>query len=217
MNWRRMTLETRQAYRQILDAVSVTPEMEQRVLAGLRNALDRKGSGTYRWQPRLAVACAALVICAAAVLPLWLESRPPVETPPVQVTWGAQQFDSIADLADSLSYPLLLPAQVPEGYQLDGIRCLQGHLAEVSWQGDEGTLIYRMAPGNEDVSGDFTAYGWEDTLNAGTYTVTCKGEDGQVFLAVWNDGTYSFSLHASAGLTAEQVMTVIESLSPAEM
>ena len=41
-------METRQAYRQILDTVSVTPEMEQRVLAGLRNALDRKGSSTYR-------------------------------------------------------------------------------------------------------------------------------------------------------------------------
>lgn len=210
-------METRQAYRQILDAVSVTPEMERRVLAGLRTALDGNGRRTYRWQPRLAAACAALVVCAAAFFPLWLESRSPVETPPVQVTWGAQQFDSIAGLADSLSYPLLLPAQVPEGYQLDGIRCLQGQLAEVTWQGDEGTLIYRMAPGDEDVSGDFTTYGWEDTLNVGAYTVTCKGEDGHVFLAVWNDGTYSFSLHASAGLSAEQVTAIIESLAPVEM
>lgn len=33
------TLECEQAYHTILDAVSVTPEMERRVLAGLRNTL----------------------------------------------------------------------------------------------------------------------------------------------------------------------------------
>ena len=142
-------METRQAYRQIMDAVSVTPEVERRVLA------------------------------------------------------------------DSLSYPLLLPAEVPDGYALDSIRCLQGQLAEVVWQGAGGqSLTYRMAPGAEDVSGDFTAYGWEDTLTAGAYTVTCKGEDALVFLAVWSDGTYSFSLHASAGLTTGQTAELIESLSP---
>ena len=214
MNWRRMTLETRQAYRQILDAVSVTPEMGRRVLTGLRRSLDPgRRPAAPRWQPRLAAACAALAICTAAAFPLWLESRSPAETPPVQVTWDAQQFDSIAGLADSLSYPLLLPAQVPEEYQLDGIRCLQGQLAEVVWQGDNGqSLTYRMAPGTEDISGDFTAYGWEDTLNTGAYTVTCKGEDGSIFLAVWNDGTYSFSLHASDGLTSDQVLVMIQSM-----
>lgn len=91
----------------------------------------------------------------------------------------------------------------------------QGQLAEVVWQGAGGqSLTYRMAPGTEDVSGDFTAYGWEDTLTAGAYTVTCKGEDALVFLAVWSDGTYSFSLHTSAGLTTGQTAELIESLSP---
>ena len=213
MNWRRMTLETRQAYRQIMDAVSVTPEMERRVLTGLRRSLDTgRRPAAPRWQPRLAAACAALVVCAAAFFPLWLESRSPLETPPVQVTWGAQQFDSIGELADSLSYPLLVPTSIPEGYQPKAFRCLQGELAEVSWQSEDGTITYRMAPGNEDVSGDFTAYGWEKILNIGAYTVSCKGEDGVVFLAVWSDGTYSFSLHASAGLTPDQVTDVIESL-----
>jgi len=212
-------METRQAYRQIMDAVSVTPEVERRVLAGLRRSLDtgRRPAAPRRWQPRLAAACAALILCGAAALPLWLDSRAPVETPPVQVTWGTQQFGSVGELADNLSYPLLLPAEVPEGYEPESIRCLQGQLAEVVWQGaDSQSLTYRMAPGEQDVSGDFTAYGWEETLTAGSYTVTCKGEDALVFLAVWSDGTYSFSLHASAGLTTEQTTGLIQSLSPVD-
>lgn len=212
-------METRQAYRQIMDAVSVTPEVERRVLAGLRRSLDtgRRPAAPRRWQPRLAAACAALILCGAAALPLWLDSRAPVETPPVQVTWGTQQFGSVGELADNLSYPLLLPAEVPEGYEPESIRCLQGQLAEVVWQGaDSQSLTYRMAPGEQDVSGDFTAYGWEETLTAGSYTVTCKGEDALVFLAVWSDGTYSFSLHASAGLTTEQTTELIQSLSPVD-
>ena len=60
--------------------------------------------------------------------------------------------------------------------------------------------------------GDFTSYSWEKTITAGPYTVTCKGEDGLVLLAVWSDGTYSFSLHTSAGLTTDQVQAIIESI-----
>lgn len=207
-----MTLESRQAYRKIMDAVTVTPEVERRVLAGLRTALETgQKPALRRWQPRLA-ACAALVICAAAGFPLWLDSRTPAETPPVQVTWSAQQFESTGELAEQLSYPLLLPAWLPEGYALESARCLQGELAEICWQADGQTITYRMAPGDGDISGDFTAYGWEEELTAGTYAVTCKGEKGLVFLAVWSDGTYSFSLHASAGLSVEEVTAVIESI-----
>ena len=207
-----MTLESRQAYRKIMDAVTVTPEVERRVLAGLRTALETgQKPALRRWQPRLA-ACAALVICAAAGFPLWLDSRTPAETPPVQVTWSAQQFESTGELAEQLSYPLLLPAWLPEGYTLESARCLQGELAEICWQADGQTITYRMAPGDGDISGDFTAYGWEEELTAGAYAVTCKGEEGLVFLAVWSDGTYSFSLHASAGLTVDQVTALIESL-----
>ncbi|WP_140402165.1 hypothetical protein [Flavonifractor sp. An306] len=206
-------METRQAYRRIMDAVTVTPEVERRVLAGLRTALETGQKPAYRrWQPRLAAACAALVICAAAGFPLWLDSRTPAETPPVQVTWSAQQFESTGELAEQLSYPLLLPAWLPEGYALESARCLQGELAEVCWQTDGQTITYRMAPGDGDVSGDFTAYGWEEELTVGTYAVTCKGETGLVFLAVWSDGTYSFSLHASAGLSVEEVTALIESI-----
>ena len=205
-------METRQAYRRIMDAVTVTPEVERRVLAGLRTTLETgQKPALRRWQPRLA-ACAALVICAAAGFPLWLDSRTPAETPPVQVTWSAQQFESTGELAEQLSYPLLLPAWLPEGYALESARCLQGELAEICWQADGQTITYRMAPGDGDISGDFTAYGWEEELTAGTYAVTCKGEEGLVFLAVWSDGTYSFSLHASAGLTVDQVTALIESL-----
>lgn len=205
-------MESRQAYRKIMDAVTVTPEVERRVLAGLRTALETgQKPALRRWQPRLA-ACAALVICAAAGFPLWLDSRTPAETPPVQVTWSAQQFESTGELAEQLSYPLLLPAWLPEGYALESARCLQGELAEVCWQADGQTITYRMAPGDGDISGDFTAYGWEEELTAGTYAVTCKGEKGLVFLAVWSDGTYSFSLHASAGLSVEEVTAVIESI-----
>ncbi|MBM6886698.1 hypothetical protein [Pseudoflavonifractor phocaeensis] len=206
-------MESRQAYRKIMDAVTVTPEVERRVLAGLRTALETRQKPAYRrWQPRLAAACAALVICAAAGFPLWLDSRTPAETPPVQGTWSAQQFESTGELAEQLSYPLLLPAWLPEGYTLESARCLQGELAEICWQADGQTLAYRMAPGDGDISGDFTAYGWEEELTAGTYAVTCKGENGLVFLAVWSDGTYSFSLHASAGLSVEEVTAVIESI-----
>lgn len=46
----------------------------------------------------------------------------------------------------------------------------------------------------EDISGDYTKYSDVKTEKIGDWDVTLKGNDGKVVLAVWNDGTYSYSI-----------------------
>ena len=47
-------------------------------------------------------------------------------------------------------------------------------------------------------------------MEAGSASVTLKGNDGLVYLAVWTDGGYSYALNVTAGLSQSD-MTVLVS------
>ena len=64
-------------------------------------------------------------------------------------------------------------------------------MAQLNWP--EG-ISYRAGPGSQEVSGSYTAYGWERSQSAGEQMVTIKGNGDWTYLAAWKDGTYSHAL-----------------------
>ena len=60
--------------------------------------------------------------------------------------------------------------------------------------GEDETARIRKAPGADDVSGDYNEYAETETVDAGGVSVTMKGENGLVKLAVWTNGDYSYAL-----------------------
>ena len=71
--------------------------------------------------------------------------------------------------------------------------------------GGGDTLLYRVGPGGGDVSGDYNAYPDTWSVEAGGVSVTCKGADGTVSLALWERDGYSFSLSSEHGLSTVAV------------
>ena len=84
-------------------------------------------------------------------------------------------------------------------------------LGEVDYSDGENTLSIRKGTSTEDISGDYNSYSEEGTLTVGENTLTIKGKDGKISLAVWNDGTYSYAISGS-GLTSEQVSEIAEAI-----
>ena len=60
--------------------------------------------------------------------------------------------------------------------------------------GEDETARIRKAPGADDVSGDYNEYAETETVDAGGVSVTMKGENGLVKLAIWTNGDYSYAL-----------------------
>lgn len=121
-----------------------------------------------------------------------------------------QECASQAELEKAAGFSVPQPV-VPAGYALKARRVLSGQMAELVYAKGEETLTYRVSPGSEDNSGDYTVYQTESTLPAGGAAVTCRGEGATVSLALWTWDGYSFSLAASAGLSSGQVKTAVES------
>ena len=134
----------------------------------------------------------------------------------MQGGYGSVEYDSPQALAEALSWPLAIPTALPEGYSLLLAQSLPGELAELRWSDGTDTLCYRMAPGSEDISGDYTQYGEISTRAVGTRSVQCRGEGGMIYTAVWTADGYSCSLSASGGLSPAELEGILSSIQSTE-
>lgn len=85
-------------------------------------------------------------------------------------------------------------------------------LAEIDYTGEGKTACYRKAAGTEDCSGDYNVYTDVTEFEAGSITVTLKGDAGQYTLAIWTDGSYSYSLSLSDGLSLSDWQALMNSM-----
>ena len=78
--------------------------------------------------------------------------------------------------------------------------------------GEDRAAYVRKASGAEDISGDYNDYEEEQTVEAGSVSVTMKGNDGLVYLALWTDGGYSYALNVTAGLSQSDMAALVSEI-----
>lgn len=85
-------------------------------------------------------------------------------------------------------------------------------LAEIYYTGEGKTACYRKAAGTVDCSGDYNVYTDVTEFEAGSITVTLKGDAGQYTLAIWTDGSYSYSISLSDCLSLSDWQALMNSI-----
>lgn len=205
----------RQAYREVMDHIAVTEDMRERVLQHIRT-MDlpaAKDRARTVWTRRLAAAaCFAVLVVGAVTLPR-IHTPSQGENPPEveHGVWNRTQAASLEELSQVVGFAVegleTLPFPVVEtSYTAYG-----KEMAEVTYTGETQSLVYRKTAGSTDPSGDYTAYSHVLVLELETGTVTLKGEEGSYCLALWEDGTYSYSARASQGYSQDQWVQLLES------
>lgn len=202
-----MTLS--EAYREIMAQITVTDEMRERVLTQVRQAGPRSRTpspspSTFRryWA---AAACLAVLVAGAAVLPQFLPLAETVPTPGVVAP--IPDFKEVASaqaLSEAVGFQVPELTQLPFPVTETTYTAFGSQMAQICYSGADQSLVFRMAAGTDDPSGDYTAYTQTQTAEIGTYTVTLKGDDGTFSLALWQDGSYSCSIRSSQGYPLEQ-------------
>ena len=64
----------------------------------------------------------------------------------------------------------------------------------------------RKGVSEEDISGDHTAYEEEISVQEGTRAYLMKGSGGRYAAVLWQEGEYSFSVHAERPLTKDELL-----------
>ena len=121
---------------------------------------------------------------------------------------------TLADAAALTGYDFTVPDSV-DGYPDVTIAVLESEqLTEVQYSSGNARLCLRKAPGSDDISGDFNQYAESNAVDVDGRSVTLQGNDGQVQLATWLDGDYTYSIgiyrEDGTGLTADEMTGLVK-------
>lgn len=204
-------------YRELMEQVNLTPEARERILTNVQQAdlspqpeqkivPFRPQKQTWRRWASLA-ACLVVVVAVLVAVPLLREQ--PDTAPPVQVLPPFRQVDSLDALSEAVGFPVTEVSSLPFDPVSTTYTAYDEGLAEITYTGPDGqTATYRQSLGTADNSGDDTLY--EDTQVIPENNATLKGQGQSYTLALWTDGTYTYSLRLSSALSADAWQALLD-------
>ena len=123
--------------------------------------------------------------------------------------------DTLDEASKIAGFNLSVPATYGD-YKKQVIQAIEDDMIEVIYFEEESEnegLRIRKAKGTDDISGDYNEYKNVETMKVGDYDVTEKGDEGNIFIVTWTDGTYSYAIDTDrAELSKEDVANLISNI-----
>ena len=197
-------------YDEVMEKLEVTPEMRARILQNVETQMaePRKKPNRLRRFAALA-ACLAILLVGAAALPKLISSPAPEESE-TTIANGMVEVASKEELSEAVGFPVKSAQSLPFFPQSIYYTSYWGEMAQIDYENGGSTACFRQSLGEEDNSGDWSEYPAQKSLTVNGCAVTLKGEADSYTLAIWQDGTYSYSLSLSAGQPASVWESIVE-------
>lgn len=129
-----------------------------------------------------------------------------------QIAWDYVVYATIWEAEYAVQYPVLVPSVFGTEH-IKKITVIGKKLVNIEYANG---INYRTSNEKEDISGVYNNYPEKKELNVSVedkcYRGTAKGANGRIFLAIWNDDTYSYSLTIPHGVSIESLKDLIKSL-----
>ena len=122
-------------------------------------------------------------------------------------------YTSVRDAWAVAGLPVYTPTLLPVGYEQKDIIVIDRNLAEIFYRNEAGKeILFRMAKGDADISGDNTVYEVNQVVQIGRQYIRVKGTDKRVSLALWSRGGYTFSLSFEEPVSIEAVQAIVSTV-----
>ena len=205
-------------YDEIMNKIEVDEGMRKRILSyvehlnletektekGRSEAKVRRFRGRMMRNITAAAACVAiLLVCTIA----WPKLTKPgeIETEEsVSIANGMVEVKSIDELSVAVGFPVSEVNGLPFTVENEVYTSYWDEMAQIEYNGEGETAVFRKGTGTDDVSGDYNVYSNVKEISVGANMVTLKGNTDSFTLAVWTDEEYSYSLDISSGLSEDE-------------
>jgi len=200
-------------YNEIMEHIDVSKESHDRILSNVNKRFSSKKQPDMRTWITIAGAAAAALLLLFAIGP-WLiqlnrESKEQQHPSDVLAVHNETEYASCQELSEAVGFDIQDLTPLP--FEPESSEYLKiADFAEINYTSNQETLSYRKSIGTEDNSGDYETYVIEKDISVSGVAVTLKGDDKSIYLAIWTDGTYSYSLRATSGLSEEKVLSMIK-------
>ncbi len=199
-------------YNEIMERVEVTDEMRERVMQRVDAHFHAKrASRTKRW----VTAVAGLAAAVAILIAVGTQGRPdvpgpgPLTGPDPSAVHEQQSFASAEELSGAMGFEVPEIGSLPFKAEETAYDRIGSDIAQITYRSGEDALVFRKAPGTDDVSGDYNNYIEEKTADADGAAVTLKGSKDGYVLAIWTDGSYAYSLSLPEPAGEEAVLQMV--------
>lgn len=197
-------------YDEVMEKLEVTPEMRARILQNVESQMAEPCKKPNRLRRFAALAaCLAVLLVGAMALPKFISSPVPEESE-TMIANGMVEVTSKEELSEAVGFPVKSAQSLPFFPQSIYYTSYWGEMAQIDYANGGSTACFRQSLGEEDNSGDWSEYPAQKSLTVNGCAVTLKGEADSYTLAIWQDGTYSYSLSLSAGQPASVWAELIE-------
>lgn len=131
---------------------------------------------------------------------------------PAQIPNPFTDRATLADAAKAAGFSLSAPDAL-EGYPRRVIQTMNDEMIQVIYQNSDGSVTVRKEAGGGDISGDYNQYAHSETVEVNGATVTMRGENRLVMVAIWEDGGYTYAVTSGTGMSAAAMTALIQSVS----
>ena len=197
-------------YDEVMEKLEVTPEMHARILQNVETQMAEPCKKPNRLRRFAALAaCLAVLLVGAMALPKFISSPVPEESE-TMIANGMVEVISKEELSEAVGFPVKSAQSLPFFPQSIYYTSYWGEMAQIDYANGGSMACFRQSLGEEDNSGDWSEYPAQKSLTVNGCAVTLKGEADSYTLAIWQDGTYSYSLSLSAGQPASVWDSIVE-------
>ena len=197
-------------YDEVMEKLEVTPEMHARILQNVETQMAEPCKKPNRLRRFAALAaCLAVLLVGAMALPKFISSPVPEESE-TMIANGMVEVISKEELSEAVGFPVKSAQSLPFFPQSIYYTSYWGEMAQIDYANGGSMACFRQSLGEEDNSGDWNEYPAKESFTVNGCAVTLKGEADSYTLAIWQDGTYSYSLSLSAGQPASVWESIVE-------
>ena len=118
---------------------------------------------------------------------------------------------SLEEAAAAAGFDMTAPDAV-DGYSDRRIQVMNNEMIQLIYSDGDSRLLLRKAAGSEDISGDYNAYAETRTLAVGDASVTMKGGEGMVRLAIWTDKGYAYAVASDEPMPVEAMTALVSQI-----
>lgn len=118
------------------------------------------------------------------------------------------EYDSIWEVEKEAGFLVMIPT-VLGTEEIQQITLINEEIVNICYPNG---IIYRTAKGTEDISGNYNQFDEINKFDINLYHVITKGYYNRVFLAIWENGTYSYSIYTPYGISCSNLEILINSL-----
>lgn len=131
---------------------------------------------------------------------------------PVGIPNPFTDYETLEEAVSAVGFGFVVPDAI-QGHEISLIQVLgENSMIQAIYGEDEVDVLVRKAVGSDDISGDYNNYSQTGEKTVDGRTVTVKGENDRVMVALWTEGGYAYSIGVGDGMDPDSMTALIATI-----